>query len=639
MSKRGVLLLLAAGTLCAQSPNVAGRQADLDFIGSQLPKLALNFYAQVAPAAYAAAVAALQAQIPTLTDAEFYVGLAKLAAMAGQDHTRVRLDDTAAVNAGFQVLPLRFNWMGDGLFVTQASAQYAQALGAQVVAIGSTPIDNVIQLMGAIYPHDNIQRLRSSASALRLPQIVQGLDIVPSAPATPFTFRTLAGNEFTLNLSASDDPLLTVADPLQGPIPPYLQNTGLHYWFTYSPPQKLLYFKYNSCNDDPANPFATMTDNLLSTIDANPVDTLVIDLRGNSGGVIQLINPLDEGLIARIVALVQNPNFRIYVMIDKNTYSAASYDAEYFKEPASQYGVPLPPGFDPAKILKVIGEPTAEALAVYMAATFTLPYSKLDGEYAVAVIPAPTWVTPDYDPGGPSFGPDIAVPLNSTDYFARHDPMLAAALARFPGAPPAPTGSAIAVNGASFRVEHGLAPGSFASVFGAFPPGVDQVLVNGQNGKVVAASTSQVNFVVPPSATPGPAAISVRSAGSEVAGGQATITPTGPGIFVLQPADPTQPGAVLNQDSTVNSSSNPAAAGSILQIFATGYGPLDSSQQAPVQVYLGYQPANVLYSAPSAQYPGLWQINAQLPGGLSGQLPLYIIAGNIASNGVTVWAH
>jgi uncharacterized protein (TIGR03437 family) len=274
-----------------------------------------------------------------------------------------------------------------------------------------------------------------------------------------------------------------------------------------------------------------------------------------------------------------------------------------------------------------------------MATTFTLPYSKLDGEYASVSIPAPPWVVPDYDPGGPSFGPDIGVPLNSTDYFARHDPMLAAALARFPRAPPAPTGSAMTVNGASFRVEQGLAPGSFASIFGTFPAGVDEVSVNGQDGKVVAASTAQVNFVVPASVSSGLATISVRSNGSEVANGQATITSTGPGIFVLQPADPTQPGAVLNQDSSVNSSSNPAAAGSVLQIFATGHGPLNSSQQAPVQVYLGYQPANVLYSAPSAQYPGLWQINAQLPDGLSGQVSLYIIAGNIASNGVTLWAH
>jgi hypothetical protein len=194
------------------------------------------------------------------------------------------------------------------------------------------------------------------------------------------------------------------------------------------------------------------------------------------------------------------------------TFSAASYDAEIFKEPLSAYGVA--PGFDLSKILFVMGGPTDEAPGVYMAASFTLPYSHLDGEYPVSYIPAPPFITPDYDPGGPS--------------------------------------------------------------------------------------------------------------------------PTGPAIFVLQPGDPAQP-AVLNQDSSVNSSSNPAAVGSILQIFATGYGPLDASQGPPVQAYLGGMPAGVIHSAPSAQYAGLWQINAQLPSGLSGQISLYLIAGPIASNGVTVW--
>jgi len=435
----------------------------------------------------------------------------------------------------------------------------------------------------------------------------------------------------------SDDPLITAPDPSQGSLPEYMQNTGQNYWFTYSAARRLLYFKYNKCSDDPAYPFAIMASDLFRTFDANPVDTLVIDFRGNFGGVINVINPLEAGLIGRASTCMQNANFRIYIIIDKVTFSAASYDAEFFKEPPSDYGVPVPPGSDPSKIMFVIGEPTSEALGVYQAASFTLPYSHLDGEYAALYIPPPPSIVPDYDPGGPSFGPDIEVPLNSTDYFARHDPMLAAALARFGGAPAAPTGTAIAVNGASFRVEQGLAPGSFASLFGTFPGGVDGVEVNGQAGTMVATTQSQVNFVVPPSVSPGPVTISVRSGGSEVVSGQATITATGPGIFVLQPGDPSQQGAVLNQDSSVNSSSNPAASGSVLQIFATGHGPLDASQQAPVQAYLEGMPAGVLYSAPAAQYPGLWQINVQVPGGLSGQVSLYLIAGTIASNGVTVW--
>jgi uncharacterized protein (TIGR03437 family) len=84
----------------------------------------------------------------------------------------------------------------------------------------------------------------------------------------------------------------------------------------------------------------------------------------------------------------------------------------------------------------------------------------------------------------------------------------------------------------------------------------------------------------------------------------------------------------------VNSVANTAPAGSILQIFATGHGPRDASQSAAVQVVAGGEAAQVLYSGEVA--PGLWQINAQLPADLTGQLPVYLIAGNTASNPVTV---
>jgi uncharacterized protein (TIGR03437 family) len=162
-------------------------------------------------------------------------------------------------------------------------------------------------------------------------------------------------------------------------------------------------------------------------------------------------------------------------------------------------------------------------------------------------------------------------------------------------------------------------------------PVPDQVLAAGVAAQIVAANATQVNFIVPDSVAPGPVTVSVLATGQELAAGEATLTATGPGIFVAQPGDPSQPGAVENQDYSLNGSSNPAATGSVVQIYATGYGP-GSSQ---VQVFFADTPAQVMYSGVVG--PGLWQINAQVPDGASGQVPVSIIAGNIASNAVTVW--
>ena len=108
-------------------------------------------------------------------------------------------------------------------------------------------------------------------------------------------------------------------------------------------------------------------------------------------------------------------------------------------------------------------------------------------------------------PSGDAVYPDITVPVQSTDYFARHDPMVAAVLARA-GAPPAgPAGDAIVVNAASFRVQTGVAPGGFAAAFGTFPAGSVNILVNGEAAQVIASTSSQAVFLVPADAAAGPA--------------------------------------------------------------------------------------------------------------------------------------
>src|SRR5579885_1284877 len=119
-------LLAAAAIFCAWMPLAEGqssrdalRRQDLAFVSTQLPKLHLNFFFQLDPAVFNEAVQALDAQIPTLTDAEFDVGLATLAAMAGDEHTSIfPVPQASAAAARF---PLLFRWLGDGVFVTAAA--------------------------------------------------------------------------------------------------------------------------------------------------------------------------------------------------------------------------------------------------------------------------------------------------------------------------------------------------------------------------------------------------------------------------------------------------------------------------------------------------------------------------------------
>jgi uncharacterized protein (TIGR03437 family) len=621
------LTLLAALAAPAQQIPVAARLQDLNFVATQVPALDPYFFARLDPALFQQAADSLNAGAPSMSDAEFYTGLAQLVSMAGDTHTSLFLNDAAAIAAGFRQIPLEFRWLDDGVFVTAAADPYSQALGTQLVAVGGVPIDQVVERLATVISYENVQGLRARVEQY-LPgqQILQGLHIAPVAPQTEMTFQTLAGDRFTLQVGPVSGAVMTVYPiPNQGTVPDYLQSQSLDYWYSYSPANRLLYLKYNLCADMPNYPSTAFAVDALATLDSNPAGTLVLDLRGNPGGSTAVIQALFDGLAQRFMTQAPASDFRIYVPIDKRSFSAANAAAMDMKAPPDVTG--LPPGVDFSGLVQTIGEPTGEPPAMYgNVLQIALPASGMTVQYSTQYYPAPAWI-----PAGPLLAPDIAIAVRSTDYFARFDPVMAAILARSAGAPAAPSGDVIAVNGASFRPDQGIAPGSVAAAFGAFAALPDQVLVSGVAAQILAASASQVDLIVPATLAPGRATVSVRAAGLELATGEVTLTPTGPGIFVLQPADPSQPGAVENQDYSVNANSNPAAQGSVVQIFATGSG----SGSSATQVFFGDTPAQVLFSGQVA--PGLWQIDAQVPEGVTGQVSLSVAAGNLASNGVTVW--
>ena len=427
-----LLALLLAGSAFSGA-SAADRQADLDFVANRVPRLHPNFFFQLDPVRYSQAAADIAANIDTLTDAEFAVQLTALIAMAGDPHTALYLDGSAAAAAGFQQFPLIFRWLEDGFFVSGAAPPYTRALGAQLVQVGGIPVAQVVDRLAALIPHVNDQWVHyRAAQYLRGQQILQGLHIVPATAESPLTFRTLSGDVFTLDVGAGSAASMSyLPDPATGTYPYYLLNTSRNYWFTYSAANRLLYFKYNSCADMPGNPFAAFAATLLATVDANPVDTFVYDLRGNGGGNSTIWYPLLNGLIARYPVLLSNPKFRIYGVIDEGTFSSGSLDAMLIKQPVAANLASLFPNVDLSKLVQIIGEPTGSATEGWgNVVPFTLPGSGLLGQYSTQYISGPAFVPP-----GSSFQPDIAIGVRSTDFFARYDPVMAAILARTESVP------------------------------------------------------------------------------------------------------------------------------------------------------------------------------------------------------------
>jgi len=234
-----------------------------------------------------------------------------------------------------------------------------------------------------------------------------------------------------------------------------------------------------------------------------------------------------------------------------------------------------------------------------------------------------------------------------------------------PGAPNGP--SITTVSNAASYAAGGIAPGEIVYIAGSIAPGVSGVIsASGSFGTQLAGASIQFNGVaapliyvsaaaaaaIVPYEVSGPTAqVTVTYQGQTSAPFQVPVLASIPGLFTANSSG-TGEVAALNQDSSINSSSNPAAPGSIVTLFATGEGQtspagVDGKLAAaplpkpllPVSVTMGSIGAYVAYAGGApGEVAGVMQVNAQLPAGVTGPaVPVLLIVGSATSQiGATI---
>jgi len=210
-------------------------------------------------------------------------------------------------------------------------------------------------------------------------------------------------------------------------------------------------------------------------------------------------------------------------------------------------------------------------------------------------------------------------------------------------------------NAGSYRAGY-LSPGMIASVFGvglANEPTQTRVTFDGIEAPILLATPSQINFVVPyVTETRNSWEMIVRYQSRMTFRGQVNIAPASPGIFSLNGSGKGG-GAILNQDSTVNTPQNPAAKGSIIVLYATGEGQttpagVDGRIAAgtlpkpvlPVRVRIGGIEVVPEYAGAAPGFiAGAMQVNVRVPTEpqQSGNVPVVLLVGGWPSQeGLTV---
>lgn len=173
------------------------------------------------------------------------------------------------------------------------------------------------------------------------------------------------------------------------------------------------------------------------------------------------------------------------------------------------------------------------------------------------------------------------------------------------------------LNAASFSTR--LGAGGIVSVFGAGLPlaanATSSVQLDGLDVPIFFSNGFQLNTAVPSDTVAGQHTLRLRSSYGDLAL-PLDIGDVAPGLFLL---DARRSAAVLNQDGSINSSSNPAVRGQAIVVFATGLGAVApqsnglSTTTRPVTAVLNGRELNPFFSGLTPGYIGLYQINVVVP--------------------------
>jgi uncharacterized protein (TIGR03437 family) len=190
-----------------------------------------------------------------------------------------------------------------------------------------------------------------------------------------------------------------------------------------------------------------------------------------------------------------------------------------------------------------------------------------------------------------------------------------------------PAADAVVTPAAGFTAGMPVAPGGIASIFGGFTGsstgqyqalplprkiGETEIFLGTAAVPLFYVSPTQVNFQVPGSQPAGQDVVEVRVGGQRVTRGVLTTIPRAPGLFLATDQEGRIARVRRGDYLTLYGSGQGVVSPGIADGVAPGAETLSTTSVLPI-VRLGTRQLSPSYSGLAPGYPGLWQINVQVP--------------------------
>jgi hypothetical protein len=370
-------------------------------------------------------------RVDDLTDQQIVASLARAAASSDNAHTRAYLLRNRSY---WRRYPIRIWRFPDGWYVVAARAQGQSLVGGRLTHIQHSAVDQAYEKVRPLYAGNAGWANYMSTYTLTSPDALLAVGILDKNLAE-FSVQ-IDGKSRSVQLSP--EPL----DPRTGPeeswwfltpqhpaasgwthvlasrdLPPALASAELNYSYARCD-NEVLYVRYSRAADSPGQETVrAFGERLLRDVAARPPRKLVLDLRFNTGGNLELAEPLMKALAQS--PLGSEPG-RIAVLVSSSTFSAGITAAASLRSRSKAILVGAHPGDRP--------DFWSEGGNVILPNSgIAMHYA--DGLHQYSDIPPPAGVKEFLSLGIDvrNLEPDVAVDLTWREYLIGSDPVAAAA--------------------------------------------------------------------------------------------------------------------------------------------------------------------------------------------------------------------
>lgn len=389
----------ASPTGGSRAPGLDGMTAelwaeDLAQVDQTVRTKHVNPFAVHSEAEWEARLAAVSAEIGSGTPNEEMV---RVASLMGLMDTHSSLASMPGDGWDFYgLLPYRFS---DGWFVIRADDP--SLVGARLVGIGGVPIDEVVERLTPLVPHDNANGLLMGLLwELNSIEYLNGAGIVADPAHPSFELLAADGTTTVIDPPVSGEATYDLVNPgwLSGGAPEAVARRGELIWTRVDEARRVFLVSVNDYGD-----MTSAIEAMTAALDASTVDRVVFDMRYLPGG---------NGDIKILETLVGDPRISgpggLIVLTGRENVSVATQVVYYL---------------DTDTDALLVGEATPAR-----ANNFTCPCEDVTLPNSGLVISVPLyWDIRDGDDRS-EIAPDVPMALSSVDFFAGRDSVLEAAI-------------------------------------------------------------------------------------------------------------------------------------------------------------------------------------------------------------------